>query len=283
MLLFVSTAKEADYARVQLEEHLANEMQSVLLVLADWVVLGDYANVEQELRQQVKRSDIRRVAFYLHARQDARSRRPEHDIPRPRLVRGLVRRLHPSPQASHALTVGGRDYGQLTIEMTATPAHNRLWDALLGHLAILAVALLIDFTGILLILKTGMRPLAALEAGALALAAGQLSSRIPDQGSPELARVINAFNRMAAALEEAQDNLREETQRYAVTLSSIGDGVLATDAEGRVAFINPMGETLTGWTMDAARGRSILQVFPTIDETSRQEVDCPAGAASARE
>ena len=275
LLLFVSTAKEADYARVQLEEHLANEMQSVLLVLADWVVLGDYANVEQELRQRVKRSDIRRVAFTSTRGKTLEAVVQNTTSHAPGWFVGWSG--VPSPQASHALTVGGRDYGQLTIEMTATPAHNRLWDALLGHLAILAVALLIDFTGILLILKTGMRPLAALEAGALALAAGQLSSRIPDQGSPELARVINAFNRMAAALEEAQDNLREETQRYAVTLSSIGDGVLATDAEGRVAFINPMGETLTGWTMDAARGRSILQVFPTIDETSRQEVDCPVG------
>ena len=63
LLLFVSTAREADFARVQLEEHLATEMDSVSLALADWVVLGDYANVEQELRQRVKRSDIQRVAF----------------------------------------------------------------------------------------------------------------------------------------------------------------------------------------------------------------------------
>ncbi len=277
LLLFVSTTREADFARVQLEEHLASEMDSVVLVLSDWVVLGDYANVEQELRQRVKRSDIQRVAFVSTRGKTLEAADQSVAAHAPAWFArwfGV-----PAPQASRVLEVGGREYGQLIIEMTATPAHNRLWGALLSHLMILAVALLIDFIGILLILKSGMKPLAALEAATSALAAGKLSSRIPSQGSPELARVINAFNRMAAALEGAQDNLREESERYAVTLSSIGDGVIATDVDGCVTFMNPIAEALAGWKMDEALGRSVLQVFRVINETSREALECPVGRA----
>jgi PAS domain S-box-containing protein len=275
LLLFVSTAREADFAQVQLEEHLASEMDSVLLVLSDWVVLGDYANVEQELRQRVKRSDIQRISF-TSTRGKTLEAGDQSTVSRAPVWFARWSGVT-SPQASRALKVGGRDYGQLTIEMTATPAHNRLWEALLSHLMILAVALLIDFIGILLILKSGMKPLAALEAGASALAAGKLSSRIPPQGSPELARVIIAFNLMAEALEEAQNDLREESERHAVTLSSIGDGVIATDVDGCVTFMNPMAEVLTGWKTDEALGRSVLRVFRIINETSREEVECPVG------
>ncbi len=73
--------------------------------------------------------------------------------------------------------------------------------------------------------------------------------------------------------------LREESERLSVTLSSIGDGVIAADIEGRVEFINPVAEALTGWTATEAKGRSILQVFPIINETTREEVECPIGRA----
>ena len=156
---------------------------------------------------------------------------------------------------------------------------NRLWEAFLGHLAILGFGLALTIAGILLVLRSGLRPLAALDAGARALESGEMSARIPPQGSPELACVINAFNRMAGALEAAQDDLRQEAERLSVTLSSIGDGVLATDVEGRVTFMNSLAEALTGWKTDEAQGRSVLEVFRIVNETSRQEVDCPVGRA----
>jgi len=74
-------------------------------------------------------------------------------------------------------------------------------------------------------------------------------------------------------------SLQEESERLTVTLSSIGDGVIATDIEGRVEFINLVAEALTGWKTDEAQGRSVLEVFRIVNETSRQEVDCPVGRA----
>ncbi len=273
LLLFISAAREADFARAQIEEHLAVEMESVLAALSEWAVIGDYANIEQELRQRVKRSDIQRVTWtnaqgkQLSAvDKTAASRAP-----------GWFVRFTDvsSPQASRVLMIGGRDYGQVTIAMTATPAHSRLWAAFLGHLAILVLVLALDFAGFLLILRSGLKPLAALAAGARALESGALASRIPPQGSPELAHVIDAFNRMAAAVESAQASLAAQAGQLRVTLSSIGDAVMTTDCEGRVEFMNPLAETLTGWNMGEARGHSLREVFHIVNEANHQEVECP--------
>ena len=163
--------------------------------------------------------------------------------------------------------------------MTATPAHNRLWAAFLSHLAILVLALGMDFIGILLVLKGGLRPLAALTKGVNDMAFGDYASRIPLDGSPEIQNVIVAFNRMAGAVAAAQGALYEEAQRLSVTLSSIADGVIATDAEGRIEFMNPVAEALTGWTSVEAEGKSIMQVFAVVDETTRDAVECPVGRA----
>ncbi len=60
------------------------------------------------------------------------------------------------------------------------------------------------------------------------------------------------------------------------TLSSIGDAVIITDSEGRVAFLNPVAESLTGWILQDAVGQPIDTVFSIIDEESRQPVENPA-------
>ena len=60
-----------------------------------------------------------------------------------------------------------------------------------------------------------------------------------------------------------------------VTLSSIGDAVITTDGEGRVAFLNPVAESLTGWTLHEAMGQPLESVFRIINEETRQTVESP--------
>ena len=54
-----------------------------------------------------------------------------------------------------------------------------------------------------------------------------------------------------------------------MTLASIGDGVIATDAEGRVDFLNPVAEELTGWDAGEAAGRPLEDVFRIVNEDTR--------------
>ena len=61
--------------------------------------------------------------------------------------------------------------------------------------------------------------------------------------------------------------LKESEQWFSATLRSIGDAVIATDADGRVKFMNPLAETLTGWKQAEAIGRKLIQVFRTKSES----------------
>ena len=68
--------------------------------------------------------------------------------------------------------------------------------------------------------------------------------------------------------------LRESQHWLTVTLNSIGDGVIATDTEGRVVFINPV-QSLTGWSADEAKGRGLNEVFHIVNEQTREPVGNP--------
>jgi PAS domain S-box-containing protein len=71
-----------------------------------------------------------------------------------------------------------------------------------------------------------------------------------------------------ARLEGANRELTKNREWLGVTLSSIGDAVLACDREGRVTFVNPVAAALTGWTQAEALGQAIGNVFRTVDERS---------------
>ena len=71
------------------------------------------------------------------------------------------------------------------------------------------------------------------------------------------------------------DVLFAERQRAQVTLNSIGDGVISTDKEGRVTYLNPVAERMTGWSRDQAYGRMLGEVFQIIDGDTRESARNP--------
>ena len=81
---------------------------------------------------------------------------------------------------------------------------------------------------------------------------------------------------------ELEDRVRERTyelqsirEKLFVTLQSIGDGVITTDIEGRITFINKIVENLTGWSQDEAVGLPLLKVFHIIYEKTGLPCDNP--------
>jgi two-component system, sensor histidine kinase and response regulator len=70
---------------------------------------------------------------------------------------------------------------------------------------------------------------------------------------------------------------REEDLR--VTLNSIGDGVIVTDPDGLVHRMNPVAETLTGWSSEEAENMPVTEVFKLIDTYSRQPIENPVEKA----
>ena len=70
-------------------------------------------------------------------------------------------------------------------------------------------------------------------------------------------------------LHQANLTLRESEEKFAVTLHSIGDAVIATDAAARVTLLNPLAERLTGWTQAQASGRPVDEIFTIINKETR--------------
>jgi PAS domain S-box-containing protein len=91
----------------------------------------------------------------------------------------------------------------------------------------------------------------------------------------ELLASVEALLRLRRADRLAQE--RGELLR--VTLASIGDAVIATDPAGRVTFLNPVAEALTGWAAADAAGRPLNEVFRIVNEQTRQPVGSPAERA----
>ena len=73
----------------------------------------------------------------------------------------------------------------------------------------------------------------------------------------------------------AETRVFEEKERAQVTLQSIGDGVITTDAEGNIDYINPMAQDLTGWEVRNARGKAVEEIMTIVNADTRATVDNP--------
>jgi len=91
----------------------------------------------------------------------------------------------------------------------------------------------------------------------------------------ELAAANESLKQEIAERKNAEKSLREEREWFRVTLASIGDAVMATDADGRITFLNPCAEALTEWRAADAQGRLLEQVFRIVKEGTDQVAENP--------
>ena len=73
----------------------------------------------------------------------------------------------------------------------------------------------------------------------------------------------------------AETRIFKEKERAQVTLQSIGDGVITADAEGRIDYINPVAQDLTGWDMRSAKGMPVTDIMTIVNEHTRATVENP--------
>lgn len=87
--------------------------------------------------------------------------------------------------------------------------------------------------------------------------------------------VLDASIKMAFKLFNAHKQMYKEKEYLKITLNSIGDAVIATDSEGKITRMNPIAESLTGWTTEEAQDQSIAEVFKIVNAKTRSEVENP--------
>ena len=91
----------------------------------------------------------------------------------------------------------------------------------------------------------------------------------------EFYQMAGYANKMLENKIKAEQNLTDEKEQLAVTLRSIGDGVITTDISGRVELINTVAEKLTGWKQEDAVNSMLPRIFNIIDQEKRNSLENP--------
>ena len=145
-----------------------------------------------------------------------------------------------------------------------------------------------------------LKSIITLQAGTAVIGSGNLDFAVPQKENDEIGDLSRAFNRMTTNLKSltasktdlerevtdrkrAEEDLRRQREWLRVTLSSIGDAVIASDAEGRITFLNSVAVTLTGWQLEETLDQPIRDVFRiTNEKTHRPAEDLVARVMSEK-
>jgi diguanylate cyclase (GGDEF)-like protein/PAS domain S-box-containing protein len=92
----------------------------------------------------------------------------------------------------------------------------------------------------------------------------------------ELKALSENFQAMLTTIQDNEQALFTEKERAEITLKSIGDGVITTDYQGRITYLNPVAEHLTGWSSQSAKGQPIEEIFAIYNEENLEPVENPA-------
>jgi PAS domain S-box-containing protein len=94
-----------------------------------------------------------------------------------------------------------------------------------------------------------------------------------------ISALLELLHRARARVEANAREISRQREQFRVTLLSIGDGLITTDAAGRVTLMNDVAQVLTGWKRDEAVGRPFEEVFRIVHEQTRQPAANPVAQA----
>ena len=109
----------------------------------------------------------------------------------------------------------------------------------------------------------------------------ETQQRLKNQVHLEIQHLLEIQEAMNKQLQQGNVTLRDSEEKLAVTLNSIGEAVIATDAKARVTLLNPVAEQLPGWTQAEATGRQVEEIFQIINQETRQPTPIPVNQALA--
>lgn len=173
--------------------------------------------------------------------------------------------------------VGYAQYGLSLASYVASKNSILHQSLLIAGAEILFTLLALGLAGYLL-----TRHIKSLLAATQKISEGNYNLQIPVTSRDEIGVLASNFNSMTdairnriAALHLSEQALHEEKERAEVTLHSIGDGVITTDLQGRVLYLNPMAEILTGYTQAQATGKPIETIYRVQEQASGSQLANP--------
>jgi PAS domain S-box-containing protein len=148
------------------------------------------------------------------------------------------------------------------------------------------------FTNYLITYRRTLKSILDLKGATSIVGSGNLEYQIKIKQKDEVGELADAFNQMTSNLKtvtaskieltkeiderkKIEGELRDSEQRWATTLNSIGDGVIATNTAGEITFLNAEAEKLTGWKLSEALHKPLKNVFRIINGFTHMEADNP--------
>lgn len=261
-----------------LRQMAGREAQVLALTLTEPLILSDYTAAEQQLRRAVASGSLAWARLI-----DNGHTLTATAVPPPTQRPDWFARLLglEVATAQRPIVVGGRQYGRLELGIPPTTVEESLWKLLsritfsaLG--AGLLLALLMSW-----IMRSNLRGLQHLARRGEAFAAGEGGQplSLPGHAPPELVATAQALDAAYARIRAQLIEISTEKERWRVTLESLDEGVIVTDDEGAVRFMNPAAERLTGWVEAEALGRPAEVVVPLVFENQRQPAAHPLRTA----
>jgi diguanylate cyclase (GGDEF)-like protein/PAS domain S-box-containing protein len=273
ILLVTATVRDALLLNGELERQLQAELSSQVATISGLGVSGGSGAVNRILNSRVDQPNIQRMTWrgtdgsVADATAKARQRQaPGWFVS----AVGIA-----DPIGSRSLWVDGGNIGTLAIVMSTTAGIDRLWAAFLSNLNLLMLAVGLEFMGIVLILRSGLRSLDTLIDGARRLGGGDLATRITPKGSPEIRQTIVAFNGMAENLDQTLSELRRTSEelRIAATAFESEEAMVVTDSRQVILRVNRAFVHITGYPSAEALGQTprMLQSGP-VDESAYRKI-----------
>jgi len=163
----------------------------------------------------------------------------------------------------------GRVYYGLDISAFITSKENILQQGvLIAVIEILLTVLLLSFIGYYL-----TRHLYELLTGIRKVTQGQYDKDILIASEDEVGQLAAGYNMMTQAVRDRVDALTDEKQRLQITLESIADAVITTNNAGKIDYINPVAETLTGWARHDGVGVQLSTVYKIRDGDTGKAIE----------
>jgi PAS domain S-box-containing protein len=107
--------------------------------------------------------------------------------------------------------------------------------------------------------------------------------KLPEAGQDEFAYLRKSINSLLRRIELEHRDVVDNQEKLSATLLSVGDGVLSVDITGRIQFINPVAQKLTGWRSEDAINQMVEDVFIIVNESTRETVTNPVRFVFERE
>lgn len=254
-MLSISARQEAVDSQEDLTTELTTQLSILPPALSEVVVIGDYTTLQQLLDNHVKSPNIAKIQYRDTSGTLLESKKTSS---LPVAPEWFIKTFNfQDITAKNTVKVGGRDYGELSVTLNAQPLAYRTWQRLLSHLAILGLAVGVDFLGIWLVLRSGLKPLLRLEEGVNSLATGKLFTHLQTDGSPEISKLIKAFNETAIKLNQVISHVK-----FAAEHVTTGSQLITSNTE----------ELFQGSSQQAISAEEVSSAMTHVTEGIQQNV-----------